>query len=182
MCSGVCSRRSAKQTGSGKCSDESAAAARFNGARRRGVGVWCSRGACAKAVRCKRASRWMTSLSGTVSRMLREVMFASPVWSCVLLCVSQPAISWPVSPVVIAGTVWCSAVKFQSILGSRNNFAFFGPSAAATRRLSVPMQRVGHRRRCPQRQTASAAPQNRTPIGGRSCEDPRPTAVTCMRL
>ena len=65
-----------------------------------GVPVWCSQGARAKAVRCARASRWMTSLSGTVSRMLREVMFASLVWSCVLLCVSQPAISWPVSPVV----------------------------------------------------------------------------------
>jgi len=31
----------------------------------------------------------ITSLSGTVSRMLREVMFASGVWYCVLLCVSQ---------------------------------------------------------------------------------------------
>ena len=99
-----------------------------------GVWVWCSRGACAKAVRCKRASRWMTSLSGTVSRMLREFMFASPVWYCVSLCVSQPAISWPVSPVVLAGTVGCSAVKFLSFWGSsRNNFAFLGPSAAATR-------------------------------------------------
>ena len=100
-----------------------------------GDGVWvcCSRGARATAVRRLRASRLMTSLSGTVSRMLREVMFASPVWSCVLLCVSQPASSWPASSVVIAGTVGCSAVRFLAILGSRNNFSFFGPSVAATR-------------------------------------------------
>ena len=31
----------------------------------------------------------MTSLSGTVSRMLREVMFASGVWYCIYFCVSQ---------------------------------------------------------------------------------------------
>ena len=60
-----------------------------------GDGLWvcCSRGARATAVCCLRASRMMTSLSGTVSRMLREVMLASGVWYCVLLCESQAAIT-----------------------------------------------------------------------------------------
>ena len=43
----------------------------------------------------------MTSLSGTVSRMLREVMFASGVWYCVLLYVSQAVSALATSLAVI---------------------------------------------------------------------------------
>ena len=72
----------------------------------------------------------MTSLSGTVSRMLREVMFASGVWYCVLVCVSQAAGALAIVLAVIGGLF--QAPK-KSILSTETFLADFGPSAGATR-------------------------------------------------
>ena len=76
----------------------------------------------------------MTSLSGTVSRMLREVMFASGVWYCVLVCVSQAAGALAIVLAVIGGLFQAPQ---KSILSTETFLADFGPSAGATRRLGA---------------------------------------------
>ena len=74
----------------------------------------------------------MTSLSGTVSRMLREVMswvmFASGVWYCVLLCVSQAVSALAISLAVMVGHF---RARKKSILTTQTFLSFFGPSAGA---------------------------------------------------
>ena len=75
----------------------------------------------------------MTSLSGTVSRMLREVMFASGVWYCVLLCVSQAVGALDISLAVMVGHF---RARKKSILTTQTFLDVFGPSAGATRLLT----------------------------------------------
>ena len=76
----------------------------------------------------------MTSLSGTVSRMLREVMFASGVWYCVLFCVSQAVGALDISLAVMVGHF---RARKKSILSTQTFLSLFGPSAGATRPLSL---------------------------------------------
>ena len=74
----------------------------------------------------------MTSLSGTVSRMLREVMFASGVWYCVLLCVSQAVGALDISLAVMVGHF---RARKKSILSTQTFLSFFGPRLAGATRL-----------------------------------------------
>ena len=63
----------------------------------------------------------MTSLSGTVSRMLREVMFASGVWYCVLLGVFQAVSALATS---LAVMVCHFRARKKSILSTQLFFRF----------------------------------------------------------
>ena len=62
--------------------------------------------------------------------MLREVMFASAVWSCVL-----PRVSEAVEAFVLmhAAAVGCSRARRKAILYTHTFLSLFGPSAATTR-------------------------------------------------
>ena len=79
----------------------------------------------------------MTSLSGTVSRMLREVMFASGVWYCVLLCVSQAVSALAISLAVMVGHF---TARKKSILTTQTFLDVFGPG------LGLPVQAATARR------------------------------------
>ena len=84
MCSGVCSRRCAKQTGAGECSDELVAAACFKGAQRRGVGVLLAGSTCDGRVLPESVSN--DDLSQRYGQPYAERGHAC-VW-CVVLCVA----------------------------------------------------------------------------------------------
>ena len=71
----------------------------------------------------------LTSLSGTVSRMLREVMFASGVWYCVALRVSQAVGALDISLGVMVGHF---RARTKSILSTQTFLSLFRQSARAT--------------------------------------------------
>ena len=83
MCSGVCSRRCAKQTGAGEFGDELVAAACFKGARRWGAGVVLAGSACGGCV--LRASVPIDDLSQRYGQPYAERGHVCV--SCVVLCV-----------------------------------------------------------------------------------------------
>mgnify|MGYP007024371975 CR=1 FL=1 len=81
----------------------------------------------------------MTSLSGTVSRMLREVMFASGVWYCVLLCVSQALGALDISLAVMVGLSTSGPEKSRFLVLHKLFLRFLD---------RLPVQRVRVLRRC----------------------------------
>ena len=82
------------------------------------------------ALWCHSVPRLLTSPSGTGHRMLREVMFASAVWSCVL-----PNVSEAVEAFVLmhAAAVGCSRARRKAILYTHTFLSLFGLSAGKTR-------------------------------------------------
>ena len=122
------------------------------GARRRISDVVLARSAC-KGVSCARASRVMTSLSGTVSRMLREVTCLRLVYLLVLgiqYCVYVLCVSQAVGALDIT---CCDGRPLQgpkkSILSTQtlHVLSAFGPARTGHRLASVVLSCVGRRRR-----------------------------------
>ena len=87
----------------------------------------------------------MTSLSGTGHRMLREVMFASAVWSCVLSRVSEAVEAFAL---IHAVTVGRSRARRKAILYSHTFLSLFGLSAGKTRRSYMYMRNALCRNDC----------------------------------
>ena len=70
------------------------------------------------------------------------VMFASGVWYCVLLCVSQAVSALAISLAVMVGHF---RARKKSILTTQTFLSFFGPSASATRLLPVELYEPSRR-------------------------------------
>ena len=83
------------RTVAGECGDESEAAACFKGARRLGVHVVVARSARSGRLLSESASSYDLS-AARLSRMLREVMFASGVSYCVFSVAAT--YSWVIGP------------------------------------------------------------------------------------
>ena len=99
------------------------------------IDTGCARAGREKRVQrpCVERERSTDDLSHRYSqcRTLREVMFASGVWYCALLCVSLVASALAIS---LAAMVGHFRAREKSILTTQTFFSFFRPSAGATRR------------------------------------------------
>ena len=124
MGSGVCFRRRAMRTVAGEFGVESQATACFKGVRTRAVHVLLARSACkGRALSESVSTDDLSQRYGQpYARMLKEVMFASGVWYCVLLCVSQAVNALAISLAVMVGHF---RARKKSILTTQTFLSFF---------------------------------------------------------